>query len=416
MKINEEVLHDVLRLAIADANKKPKAFIDKIKETMIKRYDIPPADTTEILNGKIPLEIMSPDMMFKITKVLCDLNKHLDDGFDVKKLDIDLYFTEREKEDFNKKIDREAQDKDVIFENWLQVSDDQYICVVSIDDVLDLTNRNKIRYNPKTQRQLTIKETKSGAIKQITLNTESLKEIHGLMTNNDFISDALTLNVNPDLYNPPRILRNKIVIGKDSVIDIIDGYHRLTEMIIVKTQNPNWEFKCIFNLMVFNEQKAVKYILQQDKKNHLTEEQVEQSDPNDATTFIINRLNESSNFHLKNTIGDISFTINKIIRKLFNPNKLITPEDRRDAVLLCQKIESSINSIIEKNNFDKVSLSKEEWFVYLYILKHCSDNNLDFMTTLDRVNVKDLLNNIKFVNEPTTKNYKLLKEVIKNVY
>lgn len=419
MKVEEDKLREVLRLAIADANNKPKSFIDKMKKIMFNLYGITGGEVINILNGQIPVELMQKDTMFKVTSTLYEINKRPDSTFDYHKLNVDDYFTDKEKEEFNQKISRDEQDTDIVIKagNWMQVEDDQYIIKIYPDDLMtDYINRNKINYNPETQRDLTIKETKTGEIKMITFDGDAFESICSSMSNNLYISDMLALNVNPDFYAPPRIVRGDMIIPKESQIDCIDGYHRLKSAITTKLRNPEWNKPLTFFLFVCDVNKAVRYILQQDKKIHLSEEQVSKIDNTDAANFIINKLNEKDNSYIRNTINEEkSYALNKIIAKIFNPKKLYTNEDRQEAVRLYLYIEKNINELIEQNNMYDVDITKEMWFVYLYILKYCIDNKLDFVNLINKIEIEKLLEKIQFNRQPINKHYTLMKGVINYV-
>ena len=419
MKVEEDKLREVLRLAIADANNRPKTFVDKLKELMFNMYGITSGEVINILNGQIPVELMQKDTMFKLTSVLYEINKRPNSTFDYDKLNVDDYFTEREKDEFNQKISRNEQDTDIIIKagSWMQVEDDQYVIKIYPDDLMtNYINKNKINYNPETQRDLTIKETKTGKVKMITFDTEAFESICASMANNTYISDMLALNVNLDFYAPPKIVRGDLVIPKESQIDCIDGYHRLRAAITTKLRNPNWNKPLTFYLFICDVDKAVKYILQQDEKIHLSDEQVTKSDTMDAANFIINKLNEKDSSYIRNTITDEkSYALNKVIAKIFNPKKLYTNEDRQDAVQLYLNIEKNINQLIEQNNMYKIDITKEMWFIYLYVLKHCLDNNIDFVSYINKLDIDKLIKQIQFNKQPIVKHYTLMKGVISHV-
>jgi len=422
MKIGmEDKLIEVLRLALTDANAndKTKSFKDQYKTIMYNMYNITAGEATDILTGKLPVELMQKDTLFKVTSALFELNKSTRGTFDFKKLNVDDYFTEKEKVEYGQKINRKIQDEDIVIKAgcWTQIADDQYFITITPDDLLNnYINRNKINYNYKTQRNLTIKETKTGKIKMITFDKDAYKEIRESMAAGNYISDILALNINPDFYTPPRVVNGNIVIPNDSQIDCIDGYHRLQGAITTKINNKDWNQNLTFFLFICDEAKAVKYILQEDEKIHLSDEQVTKSDDTDAANFIINKLNDSNKFILRQTIDNNKFLIlNKIITRLFNPSKLYTQEDRQKAVQLYQLIEKNINELIETNNLYNLEVTKEMWFIYLYVIKYCNDNNFNFVTIINKLSINDLLEQIKFTNRPNDSHYRLMREVVKNV-
>lgn len=416
MKVNENDLREIIRLALFNVtDERNKKATDKFKELMFNMYGYTGGEAIDILNGKLPVELMQKDLMFRVTKVLYELNKHIDGTFDIEKLDVNNYFTEREIEDYNKKIEKNTKDDDVVITQWLRVADDQYIIVLSLDEISDLVNRNKLRYNPETQRDLTIKETKNGKVKVITWFPDSFNNICEAMKNDLYISDTLSLNVNPDYYAPPKIIKGNLVIPKESVIDCIDGFHRFKAAITTKMGRASWNQLFIFNLMVFDKDKAVRFILQQDKKNHLSDAQTTRTDTTDPVNFIIDKLNDSTKFILRGKIIDeISYTFNKVVNKLFEPKKLYTTEDRKEAVNLYNLIEKNFNELIEQNSLYSKELSKEEWFIYLYILKYATDNQLEFIELVNKLSISSIIDEVKFVNQPSSKHYKYMSEVINN--
>lgn len=419
MRVEENVLREVLQEAVADLNNKPKSAKDKFKELMFNMYNYTAGEATDVINGTLPVDLMQKDMLFRVTKVLFELNNRIGGTFDSDKLLVDTYFTEREIEDFNFKIDRNKQDEDIIIpqSQWVQVEDDQYIIVLSIDDIMDkFISKNKVQYNPETQRDLTIKETKTGKVKVITWFPQAFTDICNAMESGNHISDGWTFNMNPDKCLPPKISKGNLIITKESIIDCIDGFHRLRAAIAVKLKRPEWNKKFYINLMVFDKEKANQFILQEDIKNHLSEKQTSSIDPLDAANFIIDKLNMSSKFHLKNSIDDnMKFIINKIMQKTFEPKKLYSSEERQEAVEIFNFILDNMNELVEdKQLYDKV-ITKEEWFVYMYILNYCRSHDKSFMNILNNLDVNGILNKVSFKNEPLAKHYTYMNEVIRNV-
>jgi hypothetical protein len=419
MKVDESDLRSVLREALADANKK-KTSADKAKKLMYNMYNITVGEAAFILNGKTPLELMQRDMLFKVTNSLYELNKRVGATFDFEKLDVNKYFTEDEKIIYHQAIDRKKQDKDIVIKagNWMKVEDDQYVIKIYPDELLsDYINRDKINYNPETQRYLTTLRTKSGEeIQVITFDEDACEDIFNEMSNGLYISNVLALNVNPDYYTPPRIVNGNIVIPHDSVIDCIDGYHRLRAAINTKLRNPDWNQPLVFFLFICDVQKACRYILEEDKKIHLSNEQTEKSDETNAVNFIIKKLNDDVHFALRNTISGNKYNVvNKTIAKLFNPNKLYTQEDRQEAVKLYQLIKNNINSYIENNDLYKQEITKEKWFILLYILNYCNDKEIEFVDFVGKFDIDLLSNHMNFTNTPSDKHYNILKEAIENV-
>jgi len=415
MKVNENILREALREAIADVQRRPYTFEKQIQTTMLHMYNVTPGETTFMLNGRTPVETMIEDTMYKLATVLYELNKsNPSDTFDYTKLDVDKYFTETEKLKYSQKYNREIIEQDVVFKNWNQVANDQYIVITNNKELTQLASINKIHYNPETQRALTVIQTKDGVIKKVTIIPEAYEAIFDNMKNGNHIPDELTFNINPDLYEPPKVLRNNLIIPNESVIDCIDGYHRLKAMIDLTILDPDFFLPVILIITVFSVDKAKQYILQKDKKNHLTDEQVTQYDQYDAANFIIEKIKQSIYFKNSN-INDISYTLNKIISQIFKPESLKKPEARPKAVTLFKEIENRMNELIENKGYFNKNFSKEEWFIYLYLIKYSIDNRKDFLDVVNQININELLSRIKITNKPIGKHFSVMSEVTNNV-
>lgn len=416
MKVDENQLREVLRLAIADIDSKPRTVLIRLKDMMWQMFGFTPGETASIVSGKIPVELMQRDTMFKITRVLHELMQHIDTDFNFRELEVEKYFTEKECDEYSIKIDRSQADEEIVITQWNKVADDQYSCVISSEDIYNWVNQNKVQYNPETQRDMEIKETKNGTIKVVKVFPEALKEIVESMKSGNYISDALTFNINIDKYLPPKETKAGLVIPKESVIDCIDGFHRLNAMTLVRAQDSEWQQNFVIILTLFDKNKAVKYILQQDKKNHLSDKQVTESDQNDAANFIIEKLNKpTSNFYLKGSLSVIIYTLNKIISKTFKTKRMTTSEDIQETVKLYNYIEKNLNELIEDKNYFGKEFSKSEWFIYLNVLSYCREKDMNFVETINKLPIDKLMNEINITNEPILKHFRIISEVIKNV-
>lgn len=418
MLINDNILRDVLREAIADVTNsslRPVTVAEKqIKELGLRMFGITGGEMAYILNGKTPVDIMSEDMMFKITSVLYEYLKDSPGNFNLNKLDVNKYFTEGEKSAYRKKISRKNVDKDIVCEYYVPISNDQVVIGLSNKQILELISANRIHYNPETQRNLTEIETDNGIIKKVTFDGNAVDAISEDMINGDYISNTITFNINLDLYPQPYIKDNKLIIPKEAVIDCINGFHRIKAATIVTKLHPDIEFNFIVVITGFDVSKAKRYIIQENYKVPLSEEQVTQDDKDDAANYIIDKLSNSLYFK-KSNIKDISYQLNKILHKLFDLKKLKSPEAIQGALKIFKLIENDMNDLIELNNMVGKVFSVEEWFIYLYLIKHTNSKDLDFCSIVNKIDLDCLLNQISIVKEPTKSHFKLMEEVIKNV-
>lgn len=421
-KMDIEVLRDTLRLAIKDLNDKPITIQKEFKKMMVHMYNYPVGDSTYILNGKTPMEALSFEDLYKLARVLYELYKLKDITFSLEKLNVDKYFNENQKVNFEQKYINSPLFGDIIISDWLKVNYDQYIVTVPISEVIKWRDSRRIKYNERTQREMTVKEVDGVIVKKITLNKIARKEIESLMKKNEFISNALTLNINPDHHNPPFIEDGNLVIPGDSEIDIADGFHRYLAMTEVKDNNPEWEFNCVFFITIFNEAKSNRFIWQEDHKTHLKAAQRETMNKSDDLNYWLNRLNESDDFHLKGRLSSEDlYVISKCIRKYFQTKDFVFDKDHRENGLYIKNmLEKNINTFIEAKNLFKEGIPDiGEWLIYIAAMKKAEDNNISFMKLIDKIDIDNALEQTNFKLEPKTKHFKaidkILSEVIVNV-
>jgi hypothetical protein len=403
----------VLQRKIVQVKEFPKSAQKEVEHYMAEKYNVKFSTTVDIFNGLLPIESMSYDMMYKLMNAIREVSKERYESLDASDLYAPKYFTEQEISSglYDKPLEKDDEDIDMVFNNWLQVNPDQYVCVVPIEQIIEWRNLNKLKYNPKTQRELTEKSTKGGiVIKVVTVFKDALKAIYNLMAKNEFISDDITVNVNPEYFDEPTIVRGNLFISSKSRADLIDGFHRYLEMCEAKDNNPDWHYNCIINVMVFNEEKAQRYMIQKDKKNHLSPKQVAKIDKTNENNYAIKRLNTSSNFHFKGKLtDDLILMLSNILRDNVNI------EARAEAVEISKKIENGFNALIEEKDYFNKEFTKHEWFLYLYLLKISNFDKDKFITLINSHDIDDILSHINFRNEPTKQNYNYVNKILGEV-
>lgn len=414
MKANPENLQQSLRLAILEINKRPNHVEKTLKEMALHMFNMTGGEIAYILNGRTPVDTMSEETLYKVAKILYEYLVNHSEDFNISEIDVTKYFTDNEQKNYNKKIDRKVVDSDIVREYYVPIADDQIIISFTNKELTQLAAMNKIHYEPETQRSLTTIETENGTIQKVTINTDAYNSIFEDMKADDYIPNMLTFNADPDSSEQPRIVGNKVIIPQGCVINCIDGYHRVKVLIAVTKLKPDWNITIPVMFVGFDVKKAKRFIIQEDKKTHLTKEQTTEDNQDDAANFIIGKFKNSD--YLKDSgIQNISYQLNRIINGIFTLQPLKTNEARQKALLLFKRIEEEMNTLIEDNMWIGKEFSKEEWFMFLYLMDYCWSINVNFQDYIKKINLKELLELISITNEPSPKQYKIMKEAIKNV-
>jgi hypothetical protein len=414
LKVNPEKLQQSLRLAILEINKRPNHVEKTLKEMALNMFNMTGGEIAYILNGRTPVDTMSEDTLYKVTKILHEYLVNHSEDFDVTQIDVTKYFTDTEQKNYKKKIDRKVIDSDIVREYYVPIADDQIIISFTNKELTQLAAMNKIHYEPETQRSLTTIETANGSIQKVTINPEAYNSIFEDMKADDYIPNMLTFNADPDSSEQPRIVDNKVIIPQGCIINCIDGYHRFKVLIAVTKLNPDWNITIPVMFVGFDVKKAKRFIIQEDKKTHLTKEQTTEDNQDDAANFIIGKF-KNSNYLKDSGVQNISYQLNRIINGIFSLEPLKTSEARQKALTLFKRIEEEMDTLIEDNMWIGKEFSKEEWFMCLYLMNYCWSINVSFQDYIKKINSKELLELISITNEPSPKQYKIMKEAIKNV-
>lgn len=224
----------------------------------------------------------------------------------------------------------------VVFEDVRYVAPDLCTVVLSAQFIAKLGKSNMLNYEFETQRDAKVIETERGIIQVPNINPESIIQISEELITDEFIPNTLTFNIplkNSDdfKYNP----KDKKWILLKGKLNIIDGYHRYRG-ILAALAKKNIDYNFEVRLANFDDDKARKFIVQEDKRNPISKEYIKSIDNSDLTTQLINQLNQNNRSELKGKITTDRATIqsgyalvsfdmmHKTINKLW---KLVTIDD-----------------------------------------------------------------------------------------
>lgn len=424
VKVEKAKLIDVLQNKIGLIKSElPSTLPKEIETIMATKYNVKYAHVVDVFNGVQQLEMQSDDMLFKLTKSMHDALIKRYESFDVSDLDVNIYFTPNNIKQFDKKYTYAKDDRVVKFKEWIQIYPDQYSTKADSDEIYRWQCINRLNYNPKTQRDLIIKNVNGVTIQKIDYNETSGDEIFNLMYNNDYISDEITININTDLYPLPEIKNGEIILSEECVMDLIDGFHRFYSIGRVKSLKPDWKYVCKINLVMWDTDKANQYMWQTNHQNHFSDEKEEELDKSSEAYHAMYKLDTSSKFLLKGEMNENNENyvfVKKQLIKIFDiNNSSIKIKDKKEVKKntfnIVRLIEENINKIIEEKDLYDKKFNKTDWLIYLYLINASNKFNLDIIELVDRAEQNSLFEIIKIQNNPNDKHYSLLNDIIKEV-
>lgn len=242
---------------------------------------------------------------------------------DLEKLNPSLYYEDVELKRIDEyQVERKEKTNIIRFDNARQTSEFSWkIDKLEWKTLVDLFNNGLINYNIRTQRQTTKKLYKGQVIEKITINPRSVKEIKQAYKEGTFFPNAITLNIrqngherfkvtdkypreDKDRAEDEKIKIVEIEVTDESVVDIIDGMHRLMAAVELLEEDPNATNWTEVNLYYLDENRAVDFIRQENKRNEIEEQHIEKISYDNVGINIAKSLNSDRSCRLLGNVAE----------------------------------------------------------------------------------------------------------------
>lgn len=246
----------------------------------------------------------------------------------------------------------------ITFQNVIKISDDQYVTTISASKLFHLYSNRVIVYNPATQRAPRVSTRGDKTSYSIFVNESSVRSIKSLLERGLFIPNDLTLNIREeDLDKCFYDEYNASFTIEDGTMDILDGYHRYQALIRCINDHPDFEINFVLNIMLFDEDKAKRYIAQQDKKNKIKPSYSKMLDNSRSETVIVNKLNNDTNSYLyhrftafKTKRFDNTLDFGTAIDAV---GDVFDPQNHRDVIKIENYLAANFNILLDDKELDK---------------------------------------------------------------
>ena len=277
-----------------------RKLIMSISENVHNKRNYSSPVVYSIVLQQVPLYELSDEELFWIIDGVYEELKKVNELALLNGLTIKKVFTSKEIQQYSaSKFVKTEEDLYPIEFDMLKISDDQWLSTISSKKLFKLYQNQIISYNRNTQRPLKQQMKNGYKIYKIDKNKESIKSIKESLKKGLFIPNCLTFNINEDNPNNDFLISENKLILKQGQFDLIDGFHRYSAIIELLLENPNVEFTFGVWIMNFDENKACRYISQEDKRNKISQSYSRALDVlnNDGySSRIIQLLNESDTY------------------------------------------------------------------------------------------------------------------------
>ena len=232
------------------------------------------------------------------------------------KIDIEInvenYFTPLE---YQQWIGYEVENKEediypIVFKNTQEIVPGKiWQTILTAQKLNSFSTSNIILYNFKTQRSPRI--TVSGI--SIDYDKQKTIEIKNNLLNGEQFPDHIKLNIPNDfqekIYYNHKI--QELTIGKGSIINIFDGYHRKVANSLAIEENPNLDFTWPVIITNLTENAAKDYMVQIDKQKPIKKEQIKSWD-----------LGKKENLVVSVIADDKISKLNKVMKEQYSEIRL----------------------------------------------------------------------------------------------
>lgn len=313
---------------------------------LLERYNIPIGMSSDYISRRKDLSECNEFVLFAITDV-------------VKPNAIKRYFTETEIKSYsNQKLELETIKFPLKF-HMIQISEDQYIGKVTVQEIMRLREAQLINYNKETQRALRVQIKGGEKILRPYVDSQTVSEISDLFASNAFIPNMLTFNINFDdekadwFYD---IDKDTLVIKDITAFDITDGYHRYLAMGRNYDINQEWDYPMMIQITAFPENKARQMIYQENQKTVMKESDTETYNQRSLGNVVVDRINKDPSSDFQGSIGlkdglINSYTMANAIDKLWGTKSF----KQNEAVILSKDLTRRLNmySMLISNSLTK---------------------------------------------------------------
>lgn len=377
--INKEDLENEIYKGIYEINLMRNKKKNFIKRLISKGFL--PGDAQQIASQNIAIDFMDTidlgviaESLFKTTNNPAIDPKLYFDDFELQKI-----------KNFKLKIENENLTYPVEFNFMRQYADKMWVGAISLKKYVKLHSSRISTYNFQTQRNPLYKSYKQLEIKRPNINPKSVIEMKEQMLTNNYYYDDVTLNIlddGNDKFDFNKRIDNigDIILYPGTILNVIDGAHRLKAAEAALLESPNLEANFILVITNFDIDRANNYIRQKDKRNPISKEYIESKDIENLNNNTVKNINESPKSDLKNLIVTDESLLNRgygvtlfsIMSKTIE--KLWQLKVRKDSENLSEYLIEFFNELVAifpdelklkiKENRNKNYINHQNMFIY----------------------------------------------------
>jgi len=234
-------------------------------------------------------------------------------------LQVDKYFTKREIKEIETNFEQDIEEViefPYTFKPAIRVGDGSYLLAINGKLAYQFMNSHLLQYNPDTQREgRKIKKANTDTI--ITVPKVNMKSVHtmaDLAEKGELIESLITWNArlgSSDDESGEELIYDEenlsLTVTKGTLLDVLDGFHRLQATALALTRNPDLVIPFKLNILNFSKTQAQKYFAQLNTYNPVSKARVRELGESNYSDFVVKFImGEFNDFKEKITHGSIA--------------------------------------------------------------------------------------------------------------
>lgn len=285
MEFLKDKIKDILYSTTFNANKKHLAYL---KKSFID-HNIPLGELQDVWDGRISLDLVEEDVLFFLAKNIYELTKD-------EELGPSLYYTSSQIEhaEQHKRVRcDDAMEYPLIFDHVIRVKNDQYMTMITAQEIKRMHDQQIIVYNFDTQRNPKYKEDHEGQIIKIpNVNRNAVNEIAAKFLENKFITNTITLNILKNGMEEYAFKNGKLIVHRGE-INIIDGYHRNMGLMKALNQNPYLDYPMEIRITNWDVTQCQAFIYQESLRNKISPAYLKSVNVSKWGNKVVSQINQS---------------------------------------------------------------------------------------------------------------------------
>jgi DNA-sulfur modification-associated len=294
---NKEQLQETL-VATIENIKSDKKRVAKIKSGL-KKY--------KILPGTVQLILNEPEEQLKQIddKFLCLLTEQVYIASGNLELNPENYFSQREIKEVKSTFEGEVQKKvdfPYTLKPAIQVAPDMFITTIKASEIKLFMDNKLLQYNFETQREARVRVDKNdptNIIQEVKINKKHMEHIKESIVKGEALPSTLTFNARLGtgdegfelVYDESTM---ELTIQKGTLLDCLDGFHRVTAIVKALEENPNADMTFMLNVVNFDIPKAREYFAQMNTIEPIGKGHLENIKKERQADFIVDQLKYNS--------------------------------------------------------------------------------------------------------------------------